>query len=166
MRPRMPSQSLRLRPKQRLRRHTPAFQRQGEWFFVPALNVAPPKNLILRDEPLGRGRGKAHRMQYAYRTGGATLYFSRKYPRGLKQVQFEALDEEERRPPSWGQMIRDAEVFAMARIAHPDHATLVLRGWHRVLMNTECGARAMRPVAFLDQSGVTQPGTSAGLISR
>lgn len=26
----------------------------------------------------------------------------------------------------------------------------VLHGWHRVLMNTEAGARAMRHVAFLD----------------
>jgi len=26
----------------------------------------------------------------------------------------------------------------------------VLHGWHRVLMNTEQGARAMRHVAFLD----------------
>lgn len=47
-------------------------------------------------------------------------------------------------------MVRGADVFAMGRVSHPDHATVVLRGWHRVLMNTERDARAMRHVAFLD----------------
>ena len=37
-----------------------------------------------------------------------------------------------------------------ASFRHPDHATVVLPGWHRVLMNTEQGARAMRHVVFLD----------------
>jgi hypothetical protein len=35
-------------------------------------------------------------------------------------------------------------------VRHPDHATIVLRDWHRVLMNTEHRAEAMRHVAFLD----------------
>jgi hypothetical protein len=47
-------------------------------------------------------------------------------------------------------MVRDAEVFAMGTIRHADHATVRLSGWHRVLMNTEPRARAMRHVAFLD----------------
>ncbi len=140
----------RLRRSQRLRRRTRAFQRQGEWFFVPASNFAPPQNYILHNEPLSRGRGKPHRMQHAYRRGGEAVYFSRKYPRGLLQAQFDALSEKEQRGQSWRQMIRDAEVFATGRVTHPDHATLVLRGWHLVLMNTERGARAMRHVAFLD----------------
>jgi hypothetical protein len=42
------------------------------------------------------------------------------------------------------------KVFAKGAIRHPDHATVVLRGWHRVSMNTEQAARAMRHVAFLD----------------
>jgi len=35
-------------------------------------------------------------------------------------------------------------------VRHPDHATIRLAGWHRVLMNTEQGARALRHVAFID----------------
>ena len=35
-------------------------------------------------------------------------------------------------------------------VRHPDHATIRLHGWHRVLMNTEREARAMQHVAFLD----------------
>ena len=139
-----------LRPKHRLRRHNPAFQRQGEWFFVPERGFIPPAGEILRNEPLSRGRGKAHRMQFAYRRGGELRYFSRGYANGLTQAQFDALDDKVLRAHNWRQMIRDAEVFASGRISHPDHATLVLRGWHRVLMNTERGARAMRHVAFLD----------------
>ena len=46
--------------------------------------------------------------------------------------------------------VRDPELFAKGAIRHPDHATVVLNGWHRVVMNTEQGARAMRHVAFLD----------------
>jgi hypothetical protein len=40
--------------------------------------------------------------------------------------------------------------YAKGSVRHPDHNTIVLHGWHRVLMNTEQGARAMRHVAFLD----------------
>jgi hypothetical protein len=35
-------------------------------------------------------------------------------------------------------------------VRHPDHNTIVLHGWHRVLMNTERAARAMWHVAYLD----------------
>ena len=72
------------------------------------------------------------------------------HPTGLTQEKFDALSDEERRKQSWRQMVRDAEVFALGRIRHDDHATLVLHGWHQVFMNTEPGARAMRHVAFLD----------------
>jgi hypothetical protein len=61
----------RARPKDPFRRRNAAYVRQGEWFFVPALELDPP-------------------------------------------------------------------------------AAFVLNGWHRVVMNTEQGARAMRHVAFLD----------------
>jgi hypothetical protein len=41
-------------------------------------------------------------------------------------------------------------VYAKGSVRHPDHATIHLATWHRVLMNTEQAARAMRHVAFLD----------------
>jgi len=47
-------------------------------------------------------------------------------------------------------MQRNAGVYVRGRIRHPDHATIRLHGWHRVLMNTESQAKAMRSVAFLD----------------
>jgi hypothetical protein len=50
----------------------------------------------------------------------------------------------------WFQMRVNPEVYACGTIRHPDHATIVLRGWHRVVMNTERDAQAMRHVVFLD----------------
>jgi hypothetical protein len=139
-----------LRPKERLRRRTRAFRRQGEWFFVPAIGFEPDPDLVLRGEPLSRGRGKAHVMEYAARRGGTTVYVSRMHPNGLTQEEFEGLPHSVRSQQSWRQMVSDAAVFAMGRIRHPDHATLVLSRWHQVFMNTERGARGMRHVAYLD----------------
>jgi len=139
-----------IRPKERLRRRTKVFRRQGEWFFVPVSGLEPDPRLVLRREPLSRGGGKPHIMEFAFRRGGTTVYVSRVHPTGLTQEKFDALSDEERRKQSWRQMVRDAEVFALGRIRHDDHATLVLHRWHQVFMNTEPGARAMRHVAFLD----------------
>jgi hypothetical protein len=50
----------------------------------------------------------------------------------------------------WRAMTRDAEVYVRGRIRHADHKTVTLNGWHRVYMNTETQAVAMRNVAFLD----------------
>jgi hypothetical protein len=46
--------------------------------------------------------------------------------------------------------VRDPEVYAKGAVRHSDHATVHLAGWHRVLMNTEQRARAMRHVRFID----------------
>ena len=141
----------RRRPKDRFRRRNSAYLRQGEWFFVPAPGLEPDPWRVLQDEPLSRGRGKAHLMELAYREGGQLVYVSRGYPTGLPVSRYVALSETKRsRHAPWTQMVRDAAVYACGAVRHPDHATLVLPGWHRVLMNTEQGAAAMRHVAFLD----------------
>ena len=88
-------------------------------------------------------------MEYAFRQGGETVYVNRKHPNGLSEAEFRALSEKAKLG-SWDKMVRDAEVYAKGAIRHPDHATVVLRGWHRVLMNTENEARAMEHVVFLD----------------
>jgi hypothetical protein len=139
-----------VRSKHRMRRRNSAFVRQGEWFFVPVADLQPPRASVLHTEPLRRGRGKSHWMERAYRRGGVTVYVSRQFPNGLTQQEFDALAEDERGRQRWETMVRDAEVFARGRVTHPDHATVVLNDWHRVFMNTESRARAMRHVAFLD----------------
>jgi hypothetical protein len=140
----------RVRPKERFRRRNSAFLRQGEWFFVPAPDVSVGEWEILRNEPLARSGGTPHRLQFAYRTGGTLVYVNRRHPAGIDASRFAALPRRERTDGSWTRMLRAPELYAKGAVRHPDHATVVLATWHRVLMNTEQGARAMRHVAFLD----------------
>ena len=139
-----------LRNRQRHRRRNAAYVRQGEWFFVPAPNLAPAEWNVLSHEPLSRGRGKSHIMEFAYREGGTVVFWSTKYPNDLTAPEYDALPPEIRDRSDWRQMVRDAEVYAMGRISHPDHATVVLKGWHHVFVNTESEAHAMRHLRFLD----------------
>jgi hypothetical protein len=133
------------------RRRNPAFIRQGEWFFVPDGNVKADPIFILRNEPLSRGNGgKPHWAEECYRSGGETVYVSRKYPTGLTALEYNRLPEGERQGGNFRVMRRDALVHVRGEIRHPDHATVVLNGWHRVLMNTENRSSAMRFLAFLD----------------
>ena len=140
----------RRRPKDQFRRKNEAFVRQGEWFFVPEPGFVVDEIHVLHNEPLSRGGGVPHVMEHAHRQGGELVYVSRLYPRGLTRNKLLALPEGERRREQWSEMVRDADVFARGAIRHPDHATIVLHDWHRVAMNTEQRARAMRHVVFLD----------------
>jgi hypothetical protein len=135
------------------RRKNAAYRRQGEWFFVPAPDLAVDEALVLRDEPITRGNGgKPHRCEFCYRTGGETVYVCRRYPNGLDGRQYRRILEARPEAKDWGwrPMTRNASVFVRGRVRHDDHRTITLRGWHRVLMNTETQAAAMRNVAFLD----------------
>jgi hypothetical protein len=138
-----------LSEEKRNRRKTKAFRRQGEWFFIPA-SLVVPANLVRSQEPLVRGNGsKAHIAQYAYRARGETVMVCSRYPQGLTESQYKALIARDKpaRFLNWRQMVRNAGVFVRGTIRHPDHATIVLEDWHRVLMNTEARTEA---VAFLD----------------
>lgn len=143
----------RVRPKDRFRRRNEAFVRQGEWFFVPVPNGSTFTPLqVLRDEPISRGRGKPHIVECLAREGGETVYVSAEYPRGLDSRQYAKLiaRKPEARHLAWRTMRRNMRVFVKGRVRHPDHATILLEGWHEVLMNTENESAAMRHVAFLD----------------
>jgi hypothetical protein len=125
--------------------------RQGEWFFVPA-DISPPELDIIKDEPISRGAGKPHTCEFIYRVGGQTVYVCDAYPEGLTEEEYKKLIEEnpKARRSRWATMERDAQVYAKGRVTHPDHATLHLDTWHRVLPNTESQARSMRFLTFLD----------------
>jgi hypothetical protein len=140
-----------VRTRDRNRRRNAGFIRQGEWFFLPQPDLQPPEALVLRDEPLRRGNGKPHRVQFLFRRGGTTVYVSRAHPNGLTLGQYRKfLRRHPEAASSFTPMRRDMEVYAKGRVAHADHKTIVLPGWHRVVLNTETQARAMRSVAFLD----------------
>jgi hypothetical protein len=141
------------RPKERLRRRNQAFVRQGEWFFIPEPGLIVNEALVHRDEPISRGQGsKPHRCEFLYRHGGEAVMVCSRHPSGVTIAQYDKLvaARPEAARWNWRAMQRNAAVYARGRISHPDHKTIVLHGWHRVVMNTEHEAPASRNVVFLD----------------
>jgi hypothetical protein len=141
------------RAKNRLRRRNEAFVRQGEWFFIPEPNLAVEEAFVRRNEPLSRGGGsKAHMCQYAYRTAGELVMVCGNYPAGVQMSSYEKVlrNNPKAKKWNWSQMRRNAQVYVRGRVSHPDHKTVVLGCWHRVLMNTEHLAPGRSNVTFLD----------------
>jgi hypothetical protein len=138
-----------VRRKRRFDRRNPAYIRQGEWFFLPVPGLKVDDRWILRDEPLARPGGTPHVLREAFRRGGTAVYV-RPGGRMISEAEYRRLSDKQRRGGNWNRMTRDPELYARGSVRHPDHATIELRGWHRVHMNTENGALAMRHVAFLD----------------
>lgn len=140
------------RAKNRLRRRNKAFVRQGEWFFIPAPELVVNPKLVLRNEPISRGRGRSHMCQFLYRAGGELVYVCGRHPQGLTADKYSALVQANPVARCWGWrlMQRNAVAHVRGRIWHPDHKTIVLDGWHRVLMNTENEAAGAPAVVFLD----------------
>src|SRR5262245_12465333 len=134
--------------KERFRRRTKAFVRQGEWFFVPVNDLVVDEGLVMHNEPIRRGRGKPHWCQDLYRRGGTVVYVRHDYPNGFTEREYRRLSKERQRGAQ--RMVRDAEVYARGAVRHGDHRTVKLQGWHKVVMNTEHLSAAMRHVAFLD----------------
>ena len=143
--------------KQRNKRKTSEFLRQGEWFFVPI--DFEPEGIRTTNEPLQRSAGnKPHIVEEVCRNGGETVYIGSSFRDGftgprttveLSVREYNDLDEEERRKASWRMMTRGATVYARGKVSHSDHATIELRGWHRVFVNGE-GLTRSETVAFLD----------------
>jgi hypothetical protein len=154
--PEVQARQVGLKAKDRSRRKNAAYVRQGEWFFVPAEIEGPDPLRVLRHEPLARGRGKPHVAEFCYREGGETVYVCAKYPSGVDGIEYARIRRLERatkpadRSSGWRTMRREARVYVRGRVKHPDHKTAHLAAWHRVLLNTERNAKAMRHVAFLD----------------
>ncbi|MCY3019749.1 MAG: hypothetical protein NTW87_12060 [Planctomycetota bacterium] len=132
-----------------LHRHgNAAFVRQGEWFFVPAPDLSPDPWLVLHKEPIRRGAGKPHIVEFLYRRGGTTVYVCPAFPNGLTENEYATLlrRQPEKRALRWQTMRRDPQAFAKGRVWHPDHKTIGLSCWHRVLLSNE----HRNGVAFLD----------------
>lgn len=138
-----------VKQKDRHRRKNTAFVRQGEWFFVPAPDLVVDERVILNREPLRRGRSKPHMAEFLYRRGGVLVHVCRQFPNGLTDSQYGRLlsQKPEWKKAAWTTMVRNPEAYAKGRISHPDHKTVVLSGWHRVVMNAEV---VSKNVAFLD----------------
>jgi anti-sigma factor RsiW len=139
----------------RNRRRNKAFIRQGEWFFLPSDFIPGKDAIISRNEPLVRGGGgKPHIAQEACRVGGETVAVHPTLaPNGVSMDKYNRLSKENLENSwRWRFMTRDATVYVRGRIRHPDHKTIKLRSWHKVVANTEqrrVGGR-LATMAFLD----------------
>ncbi len=144
---------LMVKSRKRNRRRNEAFIRQGEWFFVPVPEgLRVDERLILRHEPIARGGGKPHMCEELVRQGGESVYVSSQHPQGLTEMQHRRLISRnpKLRNLQWVVQRRNPLVFVRGKVRHADHKSIVLSGWHQVLMNTETQAAAMRHVAFID----------------
>jgi hypothetical protein len=142
-----------LRARARGRRKNAAYIRQGEWFFLPVAAMAVDEKLVLRNEPLTRSTGgKPHWAEFCYRTGGDVVYVCSRYTNGVTEARYKVILAGNPRAKTWGwrAMLSNPGVYVRGHVRHADHKTIMLHGWHRVLMNTEGQAKAMRNVAFLD----------------
>jgi len=146
-----------LKRKHKNKRHNKAFIRQGEWFFIP-VNENFKEHEIHRNEPIQRGRSKPHVVSELVRVGGRTVYVHHRYPDGVSVEEYNRIIKQARSESSlrfslrigWSRMTADAIVYGRGTVRHPDHATIKLPGWHRIVTNTEDKASAMEFVAFLD----------------
>lgn len=144
------------RVKNRFTRRNEAFVRQGEWFFIPFPDLVRPtgfENQIHKNEPLSRGFGsKSHICEEVFRTRGETVMVCTKYPTGVLMERYNEIVRSNPKAAKWNwrTMQRGATVYARGTVRHPDHKTILLDGWHQVLMNTENEAPGRQRVVFLD----------------
>ncbi|MBR0191485.1 MAG: hypothetical protein IJQ31_05410 [Thermoguttaceae bacterium] len=121
-------------PRSRQNKHrNEVFVRQGEWFFVPMPPGFEPKGAVREKERLGV-RGKPHIADFVY-SEGVVRYTHKRFLNLFTReevAQFEKEGEVGFRPVFIVQ-----EAFAKGRVVHPDHRTVFLDGWHRVVPNTE-----------------------------
>ena len=75
----------------------------------------------------------------------------RQYPDGLTYRKYRDLiaRDSQAKHFRWGTMQRVGDVYAMGKVRHPDHKTVVLPFWHQVLMSEEPGAQGAN-IVFLD----------------
>ena len=142
-----------LKTKDKNRRKNAAFTRQGEWFFIPQPDMNVDSRLIIKKEPIRRGAGKPHMVDEIYRTGGETVYVNFRHPNGLTEIEYKTLisNSPSEKKKNWRVMVRDAGVYARGAVKHPDHSTIYLHCWHRVVPNLERSISPGRQVnAFLD----------------
>lgn len=128
--------------------HNEAFIRQGEWFFLPTPDFDPEvaKAIVVKNEPISRGFGsKPHMCQELARVGGTTVYSNGS--RILSVAEYNALEKSEHRLIGYRQRTTDARVYARGWVRHPDHKTVNLKCWHRVVMNGEIVSGSVK---FLD----------------
>jgi len=129
----------RVKKRDRNRRKNPGFVRQGEWFFIPVPDFRPASGIAFENEPIQRGRSKPHIVEELYRRGGRPVYVAATHPRALSPSEHAELlaRRPEMRKLGWRLMSAEPEAYGRGRVRHPDHKTIVLPHWHRIVPNRE-----------------------------
>lgn len=150
---------LNIKTKDKRKRKNDAYIRQGEWYFLPAV-INPNPDLILKNEPISRGRfSSPHTIEEVYRSGGEIVYINSQYaPDGINDQEKENLIRKLRSELKKDKIssiefqtrTKDARVWGRGTVKHNGHATIYLKGWHEVFMNTESKAKASEHIVFLD----------------
>lgn len=146
------------KPKSLLKRKNEIGFRQGEWLFVKDDDFKPENPINIKyNEPISRGGGsKSHICEEVYAFGGEKVYVHPKWaPNGVTEGELNMLRERIQKEGVRGRIdfqvrTRDAKVYAKGFVRHSDHKTIVLKGWHRVYMNTESQSKASKFSVFLD----------------
>lgn len=135
--------------KAALKRRNAAFKRQGEWFFTP-VNRDFHGEHVYKNDPLTRpGGGSPHKCQELVRFGGEPVRVVNGVEYSEKAWANLAADD----PIKTGGkgrinfFTKNPEVYVRGRISHRDHATLLLKTWHRVHISSEMRTSG---VAFYD----------------
>ena len=153
------NQKKKAKKKNYLKRKNKAGRRQGEWVFMP-VSIKVDEVMIKKNEPISRGGGSTpHTCEELYSEGGRTVYVHDKWaPNGVSQGEIPQIVKRIRNEEGWDAARRvqfqtrtaDANVYARGKIRHPDHKTIKLQGWHKVLMNTESRSTGSEFSVFLD----------------
>ena len=117
--------------------------RHGDWLFVPAPGLVVDSHRIRRHAAIHR---EAPVMEEFYRTGGEAVYFSASQRRVLTVPQYRKLLRQRPSAVKEDWRIRQREVanYGRGTVRHPEHRSITLPGWHRILMNTGSLAQSLR----------------------
>ena len=140
------------RSKNRLNRKNEVGRRQGEWIFIKT-NFEPPDDAIIKkNEPISRGGGsKDHICEEVFSKGGTTVWVNNMYaPNGVSIREKNKLIKEHGNNIVFNQRTVSATVYVRGYVRHPDHKTIILPGWHKVIMNRENESAASKISVFLD----------------
>jgi hypothetical protein len=141
----------RVKDKKKNKHRNEARIRQGDFFFVPT-NDEVDERVILKNEPLNRGRGNSHMVDEMVRSGGQAGYERR--GNFISEAEFNRLQEKDKF--GWRAARRNPTVYVRGRIRHDEHKTVILKTWHRVFPNTETssldiyGSPVLGRIAFTD----------------
>ena len=136
-----------VKPKLKNRRRNQGFIRQGEWFFIPKPNFNG-KGIIHKNEPIQRGRSKPHIVEEIIRYDGNMVYVHKEFPDGISQEAYNKyIKGDNAKRIGWQTRVSGAVVLGRGKVKHPDHKTIILKGWHHILTNREAN---LQSVAFLD----------------